>query len=212
MTFRTAWRRFTDGGLDDLRAIVGGYALVIVDTLSRALGRADQSDLADMTILLGDLQALAISHDLAIIAIDHHRKPAGMIADPVDDLIGSTAKSAVADAALGLYKEQGKAGAVLKVTGRDIEEQELALSWDMVTCCWQLEGTVEEVSLRGRKGDVLAALRDAGDALTLTELASLTNLDKGNLLHVLNDLVTAGRVERCAKLGREVPYRLREGP
>ena len=126
--------------------------------------------------------------------------------------MGSTAKSAVADAALGLYKEQGKAGAVLKVTGRDIEEQELALSWDVVTCCWQLEGTVEEVSLRGRKGDVLAALRDAGDALTLTELASLTNLDKRNLLpHPKRPGDGWSSIERCAKLGREVPYRLREG-
>ena len=83
VTFRTSWRRFTDGGLDDLRAIVGGYALVIVDTLSRALGRADQSDLADMTILLGrTCRRWPCSHDLAIIAIDHHRKPAGMIARP----------------------------------------------------------------------------------------------------------------------------------
>ena len=68
-----------------------------------------------------------MSHDLAIIAIDHHRKPAGMIADPIDDIVGSTAKSAGGpDAALGLYKEQGKAGAVLKVTGRDIKNNK---SW-----------------------------------------------------------------------------------
>lgn len=151
ITFETTWRRFTEGGLDDLRAVAGSYQLVVVDTISRALGKADQSDLADMTLIVGDLQQLALELDIAIIVIDHHRKPAGMISDPIDDIVGLTAKAAVADAVLGLTKQQGKAGAVLKVTGRDIEEQELALSWDAVTCAWQLEGTVEEVSLRGNK-------------------------------------------------------------
>jgi len=85
------------------------------------------------------------------------------------------------------------------------------LEWDSVTCCWQLIGTVEEAALKGRKSDVLDVLRNSGDTLTLTELASMTDIDKGNLLHILRDLVTAGYVERCAKQGREVPYRLREG-
>ena len=207
--FETAWRRLTDGGLDDLREAITAerYSLVVLDTLSRALGRADQSDLADMTILMGDLQQLALERDIAILVVDHHRKSAGFVGDPIDDIMGSTAKAAVADAALGLFKEQGKAGATLKVTGRDLEQQELALSWDTVTCCWQNEGTVEDVALRGRKSQVLDVLRDA-DSLTLTQIAGLTTLDKGNLSHILNDLVTAGRVERLTKNGRDVPYRL----
>jgi hypothetical protein len=210
--FETSWRRLTDGGLDDLRAVMGGYALVVIDTLSRALGRADQSDLADMTMLVGDLQGLALEHDAAVLVIDHHRKPAGFVGDPVDDIVGSTAKAAVADAALGLFKEQGKAGAVLKVTGRDVEWQELALSWDAVTCCWQLEGTVEEASLKGRKSEVLDVLRNYHpNSITLTELANITSIGKNNLLPILNELVDAGKIDRLQKQGREVPYTLREG-
>ena len=49
------------------------------------------------------------------------------------------------------------------------------------------------------------------NSITLTELSSLTDIAKGNLLPILNDLVIGGHVERCAKRGREVPYRLREG-
>ena len=45
----------------------------------------------------------------------------------------------------------GRAGAVLKVVGRDLEWQELALSWDLATCCWHLEGMAEEIALRGNK-------------------------------------------------------------
>jgi len=213
ITFETSWRRFTDGGLDDLRNAVSGYNLLIVDTLSRVLGGADQNDVADMTVLVGDLQELAIDRDMAVLAIDHHRKPSGSInRDPVDDILGSTGKSAAADAALGLFKEQGKRGAVLTANGREIEWQELALSWDAVTCCWQCEGTAEEVSLRGNKTRVLDALREnRPNSMTLTELASATGIGKNNLLPILNDLVTAGKVLRDAKQGREVPYSTVEG-
>jgi len=70
-----------------------------------------------MTMLVGALQEMAIRHGMAILAIDHHRKPSGYDSDPIDDIVGSTAKSAVTDAALGLSKEQGKRGATLKVPG-----------------------------------------------------------------------------------------------
>lgn len=211
LRFETTWPRLTDGGIDALeRAITDNrYTLVVIDTLGRLFGRADQSDLADMTLLVGALQEMAIRHDMAILAIDHHRKPSGYDSDPIDDIVGSTAKSAVTDAALGLSKEQGKRGATLKVTGRDIEWQDLALSWDTVTCCWQYEGTTEEVKLQGRKGDVLDALRASGAPMTLTEIARDTDMDKRNVQPILNDLVNDGVIERLAKVGRDVPYKLR---
>ncbi len=211
ITFRTSWRRFTDGGLEDLRTAIEreGFALTVIDTYARALGQADQLDLADMTVITGELQELGVSHDVALLLVDHHRKPAGFVTDPIDDLVGSTAKSAVADCALGLSKEQGKRGAVLKVTGRDVEWQELALSWDAVTCCWQYDGTVEEVALQGNKRAVLDALRaHFPNELILTELASITGITKNNLSPILNDLLADGHIVRGEKRGREVPYKL----
>jgi hypothetical protein len=206
----TSWRRLTEGGLQDLETAIEqeGYTLVIIDTLSRALGRADQMDATEMTLLVGRLQEIALAHNVAILVIDHHRKPAGFEGDPVDDIVGSTAKSAVADAALGLFKEQGKKGATLKVTGRDLEWQELVLSWDATTCCWHLEGTAEEVAIQGCRRQVLELLRDAPDTLTLTELAETSGKGKNNLLPILNDLVTEGLIERLAKRGKEVPYKI----
>jgi DNA-binding HxlR family transcriptional regulator len=211
LRFELHWRHFPNGGLGDLyRAIEReGYTFVVIDTLPRALGRADQQDIGDMTGLVGDLQDYAQQHDVAILCIDHHRKPAGFVGDPVDDIMASTAKSAVADAALGLWKEQGKRGAVLKVIGRDLDWLELALTWDNVTCCWQLEGTVEEVALRGRKTDVLAALKAAyPEARTVSEIAASTKLDAGNLSRILADLVNDGLIDRLTRQGRRVPYTL----
>ena len=44
-----------------------GYTLIVVDTLSRALGRAHPLDAVDMTLLLGGLQRLAARFDLALL-------------------------------------------------------------------------------------------------------------------------------------------------
>jgi hypothetical protein len=215
VTFATSWRRFSDGGLDDLRREItdNGYSLVIVDTLGRALGRVRHDDYGDMTAAVGELQELALVHDVAILAIDHHRKSAAdqQYLDPIDEIQGSTAKSGSVDAAIGLFKEQGKRGAVLKVTGRDVEWQELALSWDAVTCCWQLEGTAEEVSLRGRKGDVLNVLRDHyPEALTTKEIAELTGIGANHVSPILQDLVTMGYLTLEPKRGKQQPYALTE--
>ncbi len=40
-----------------------------MDTLGRTLGRADQSDLADMTDLAGGLQEFAVTRDIAVLVL-----------------------------------------------------------------------------------------------------------------------------------------------
>ena len=68
ITFHTAWEPLNRQGLVDLMlALEESYRFVVIDTLSRALGRADQMDAADMTVLLGSLQQLASRHDLGLL-------------------------------------------------------------------------------------------------------------------------------------------------
>jgi hypothetical protein len=213
ITFETTWRRFTEGGLDDLRVAVedAHYSLIVVDTFARAVGAADQLDHSDMTALTGRLQELALAHEIAILLVDHHRKSMGNDTDPIDDLLGSTAKSAVADGALGLSREHGNRGATLKITGRDVEAQELTLSWDAITCCWQYGGTADEAAVHGNKSKVLNVLRDlCPETATLSELASATGIGANNLHPLLVELEREGYIERLPKRKREVPYRLRK--
>jgi len=122
ITFETRWPALVEGGLANLQAEIeqNGYTLVIVDTFARVAGQVDQSDVAEMTAILSNLQQIAQIYDLAILLIDHHRKSMGFVGgSPIDDIIGSTAKAAVADTVLGLFREQGKHGARLKVIGRE---------------------------------------------------------------------------------------------
>jgi hypothetical protein len=215
ITFATTWRPLPAGGLDDLMIEIAReiYTVIIIDTLSRAVGRADQQDLAEMTSIVGSLQSMAQNNNIAMLVNDHHRKNNGFESSPVDDILGSTGKAAVADALMGLYREQGKHGATLKITGRDIEEQELALQWDGLLCCWQSMGSAFEVRTDTLKADIMNAIRELeemGELPTTTRIATHISGDKGNVSRMLSELVGLGKVRRGEKIGRERPYILVE--
>lgn len=211
VTFATEWPTFGGGGLVKLQEEIRAqeYNLVVIDTLSRASGMVDQLNLADMTNLTGELQNLTKLHQVTILVIDHHRKSGGQESDPIDDILGSTGKGAVCDVAWGLYKERGKAGATLKIVGRDLEPRDLALEWDTDTCCWQLLGDVADVQRGEVKKSILQAIADLqvlGELATVTNLAAHLDREKGNIGRALADLVNAGKVGKAAKVGREQPY------
>lgn len=211
ITWATEWASLTDGGADTLLAALqaGAYSFVVIDTLSRFAGREDQQNLAAMTMALGSLQRMAMNLEVAVLMVDHHRKPGGLGADVIDDVMGSTGKAAVADAILGLYKQQGRAGAQLAITGRDLEERTLGLQFDPVTWCWQCLGDAGDVLRDTVKTDILVAierLQELGELPTPTAIADLLGKKKQNVYAELVDLVNQGHVVKGAKQGKLQPY------
>jgi hypothetical protein len=195
--FRLGWDPLDAGGLVTLQNAIQNedYKLVVIDTLSRAIsGRPDQMDVGDMTAILGNLQRLGQDQGAAIMVIDHHGKVTGQIGneDPVDDVLGSSAKGAVADALAGLYRERGKRGAKLILTGRDLEDRTLALEFDPVTFCWQPSGA-GGVVLTDPQTAIVEALRDVG-GMTAAKVAQVTGQERGNCYRRLQELVTLGAV------------------
>lgn len=219
VNFHMEWRGLLDGGIEDLRAELQRghesgqpYRLVIIDTLGRLLAGLDQRVTGDVTQTYGALQKLAMAADVAIVGVEHHRKTAGQAwSDVIGDIMESTSKPGAADAVLGLYRERGKSEAVLKATGRDLDEAELALTFDRQLACWQYVGTAETVRADSEKGRVLEAIRtltELGELTTTAAIAETAGMDRGNASHVLADLLEAGRVRKAAKVGREQPYEL----
>lgn len=212
--FETQWIPLNGeaGGLGDLQRHLSdsGAALVVVDTLTRAFnGKQDWNDAASVTAWLGVLQQEAFRQNASVLLVHHHRKQSPMNRDTVSDIMGSTAISAVADVIWGLYKERSHKGYTLSVTGRDLDEKDLALSRDRETFAWQVLGEAEEV----RQSELQLAVMDALDALggeaSTTEIASFLDANKGTVAHALRDLVAEGYVERGEPRGRTVPYRLK---
>ncbi|MDY6876791.1 MAG: AAA family ATPase [Chloroflexota bacterium] len=182
-----------------------GYRLVVIDTLSRSC-YGDQSDVEQMTAALTPIQEMAHEGNCAVLVIDHHRKAFGADPDAIGDILGSTAKSAMADCIWGLYKERGKAGAKLAITGRDVEERTLALTWDFLTGCWQVEGDADELALTERRQGILDALAGMGRA-SLKDIASVVEQPKSHTHSRLQDLFNANLVVRIEQ-GNRVYYEL----
>ena len=212
ITFATDWAPFSLGGAKDLLQEIGnGYTVVVVDTFSRAIGRADQMDATAMTLAMSQLHHIAAHEDVALLLVDHHRKSASMAidSDPIDDIFGSTAKAGVVDVALGLYRKHGSPDATLKITGRDVEEQELALHWDAEHFNWVYKGDAEEHERTQRQAEVVNALQGLGWT-SLRDLSDVTGQDRSNLHGRLQKLVEEGAVERKEQKGR-VYYKIAAG-
>jgi hypothetical protein len=211
--FAVAWPRLQEGGLERIAAALReGHRLVVIDTFSRACGRADQMDAGEMTMLLGDLQRLALDHHAAIMLVDHHRKSARTSpdTDPIDDIYGSTAKAGVVDCAIGLYRRHNEETATLKLSGRDFGDRELPLRWDAGACRWEAlppEETQRTTLGRGYQA-VLDALGALGEASGL-QVAQYLEMDRDNTYHRLKELHARGVVARELREGKLV-YRLAE--
>lgn len=107
---------------------------------------------------------------------------------------GSTAKAAVIDTAWGLYKEHSRRGATLKVTGRDIDDHELALVFGGPTCCWQLDADARQAAATDAEAEILAALQELkeGDAGLIANY--LGNKTRQAVAKVANRMETDGKL------------------
>lgn len=202
------WEPLTKRGMADLIAAVDkeGYDLVIIDTISRALGHSDQMDQAAMNVAYGDLQRLALDREICILLIDHHRKSAGGSGDAIDDVMAATAKTSVSDFVMGLYRQRGQKVATLKVSGRDIDEQELALQWDGQLFCWQQVGTSADIRVDTLQAGIVTAIRELGGSATVAKMAGWLKREPSNVYVEVQEMVAKGRLLRGEKSGREVPY------
>jgi len=218
-TFATTWPLFAEGGLDalaqELRA--HDYALAVLDTLGRLMGAQDSNDYGAMTQFVGAVQNLAQATQTAILAVHHHTKAA--TGDPVLDLLGSTGISGTADGILALYHEPGKHTWKLHLIGREVEEQEIAVTRDAYTHTWQpaeAAGVLTEDGLRPGtlQQQVVEALRQIGGGATQREIAvqveAMTGKrpDKGNLYRRLGELLEKGAVVKMAGAEGEFIYAL----
>ncbi len=177
--------------------------LVVIDTLGRAV-RGDVNDYEVMTTALSPIQNIALQKNCAILIIDHHRKLFGGDIDVVVDILGSSAKAAVADTIWGLYKQRGSGQVKLGMVGRDVEDNMLTLAIDP-SGLWQLVQEGEDgLEITPRRQEILDALAQIGPA-SVDLVAEAINQNRGNTHTRLQDLVDAGLVRR-GKQGNSIVY------
>lgn len=180
------------------------YKVVIIDTIERAMPGADKSDEKIMGPVYGKLQSMALKRQLAIVVIDHLRKPTGFYSDPVDDVIGSTAKASIADTIIALLREKGKAEQNLRGRGRDINDFDIQIHYDPQTKCYQSLGDANAIELTDRRSEIIDALEYLGKA-QVKQIAEHTGQDRANTFRRLQDMANSELIIRT-KEGNKVYY------
>jgi hypothetical protein len=181
--------------LDTWRRSVPNPRLVIVDVLQRIkpAGKAFQNAYESDYETMEGLQRWATEHRVAVVCLHHTRK--GGADDPLEALSGSNGLSACADTTLVLDRDGN--GTTLYVRGRDVEERESALTF---TCGhWTLAGSAVEVRRSAERNAILAALGDATEPLSPSEIADVTGMKAGNVRKLLLGMVKAGEVTKVER-------------
>jgi hypothetical protein len=163
--YQTEWRRMDEGGAEDLEAWVRANPdtrMVIIDTLAKIRPRrkknADiyEEDYAAME----PIKRIADTYGISIVVVHHYKKLAGD--DWYDQVSGSTGLVGAADGVIGLMRDRGSPDAVLKASGRDIMDAELAIRFDGMTCSWSILGEASEVAHSKERAPIIDYIRKHG--------------------------------------------------
>ena len=196
LTLTTAWPRLDESGVEELETWLRTHPearLVIIDTLAKVRsprGRNDtlyESDYAAVAAL----KALADRFGVAILVLHHLRKMDAP--DPVDAISGTLGLSGAADAILVLKRDRGQRDASLFVTGRDLDEQDLQLSWDETLCSWKVIPDQELLARISReRNDVLDLFRNNGnEPLAPAQIAALLHKNANAIRKLLRSMAKA---------------------
>jgi AAA domain len=170
----TEWPLLTAGGLPELSTWLSEHPtcrLVVVDTLAKIRGaRRPNGDVyGDDYAAIGALKAVADRHAVAVLVFHHQRK--GSAEDWLDTINGSTGLGGAADGVMILSRQRGRGDAVLLLTGRDCDEQELAVEFTPETGLWSILGDAAQYRLSQERAAILDVLQDAGEPLGPSQVA-----------------------------------------
>ena len=127
--------------------------LLIIDTLQKVRGQARsgepayQQDYREM----GKIKEFADQHGISVLFVHHNRKMKDD-SDPFNMISGTTGIMGAADTALVITKKNRESkDATLHITGRDVEQCDLAICFNSECCQWELVGNTEEIKAEALK-------------------------------------------------------------
>jgi hypothetical protein len=143
---------------------------------------------------------LATERGVPIVALYHTRKAEA--ADFVETVQGTFGTASAADTIVVVKRSRGQADATLYVTGRDVEERELALRFSPAAGTWALLGDATEYNLGETRRMIVEAVRAHG-SLTPKQLTELTEIAYENARQTMRRMATDGQL-----VGDQGSYRL----
>ena len=178
------WPRMQEGGARDLCAWFRKHPdtrLVVIDTFAKIRSTPDRPGNAydEDYKALGEVKALADDHGACVLVI-HHFNKLKLLDDWVDSISGSIGLSGAADGIIGFFRVRSEEGALLKVTGRDIEDERdwplerVAESTEQGGFWVAVPGSAEQYVKSQERRVILDALRNASRPLKTKEVSDIT--------------------------------------
>jgi len=186
------WPRMDQGGYSQLDAWLTahpGTRLVNIDLLARvrAPGTKNGDRYAEDYHAVAQFKTLADKHHCAIVLLHHSNR--GKSDDFVDAVSGTRGLGGAADATIVLKRNRIQNSGKLTLTGRDIEEQELALTFDVHAGGWVLQGDAAEHALSEARQAIVRALTEARKPLGPKQVAIWLGKDDPRDINAVNQLL-----------------------
>lgn len=175
------------GLVDQLEAWLAEHPdvrLIVIDTLARVRGTRNKLDdlYTGDSRFMSQLQQFAMKRDICILVVHHTNKSGGE--DPFETISGSYGMTGPADGMLVLKRTRGEADATLHITGRDVEDRNLALRFTGETGEWRLLGDARHYALSAERRQIIETL-DTHPGLKPKELADQSGLKHASVKHLL---------------------------
>ena len=194
------WPRIGAGFTERVEAWMKKYPdtkLLIVDVLAKARpGRQRGGNSYDEDYeALTPLQALAHKHGLAVVVIHHTRKQEAE--DVFDTISGTSGLTGCADCIMVLTRDNRvSTDSNLHITGRDVEEQEIAMRFDGERGLWAAVGDAEDQRRSEARKQIVELLRQAGHSMRPAEIAKATERKEWTVRSLLRRMLDAGDITK----------------
>ena len=171
LDFLYAFPRLGDGALEALTHYAATYQVIIIDILGRILPtqipmQKSLSEYQQFMDLLGPIQKLAEHRRMAVVLIDHMRKASAE--DDIDTIIGSQGKGGSADHVLIYARKGEEKDGVLKVSGRDLDEDKFVLT--LVNGHLEFLGKGEVYELDSEQNTIISILQEEHRPMAIPEI------------------------------------------
>lgn len=192
----TDWKQDIEGihGIVTFKEAHPDIGLVIIDTLQRFRGLSQSGQSYEMDYdQLTRIKQTSDKFELPIIVNHHTRKMDA--ADPLMLVSGTLGITGVADTILVLKRTRRQATGELFITGRDIEDQELAMQLDR-DVGWTIIGDADEYRQTKERQAILELLKQSEKSMSPKEIATSLGKNVNTVGNLLQKMMNEGFIKK----------------
>jgi hypothetical protein len=172
-----------------------GARLVVIDVFTKVRGlppagvSAYEADYA----AIGHVKRLADSYGVPIVLVHHVRKASSE--DFLTEVSGTNGLAGSADAVLVLKRGRAEADGVLHVTGRDVTENDYAMSFDADNGAWRLlDGPAGDHLMNDTRAMIARFVREHPDGRKPKEIAEALQLNPNTVRQTCTRMAADGQL------------------